>query len=71
MTEYLPVLHEGFAGEKARRQVISIALKSGADDLSDDLTEMAKALTASQAPALLKFERDGRFHRVIERVWNG
>lgn len=71
VTEYLPVLHEGFAGEKARRQVISIALKSGADDLSDDLTEMAKALTTSQAPALLKFKRDGRFHRVIERVWNG
>jgi len=71
VTEYLPVLHEGFAGEKARRQVISIALKSGADDLSDDLTEMAKALTASQAPALLKFKRDGKFHRVIERVWNG
>jgi len=69
VTEYLPVLHEGFAGEKARRQVISIALKSGADDLSDDLTEMAKALTASQAPALLKFKRDGKFHRVIERVW--
>lgn len=71
VTEYLPVLHEGFAGEKARRQVISIALKSGADDLIDDLTEMAKALTASQAPALLKFKRDGKFHRVIERVWNG
>ena len=70
VTEYLPVLHEGYAGEKARRQVISIAIKSGANDLSDDLTEMAKAMTASTAPALLKFKRDGKFHRVIERVWN-
>ena len=69
VTEYLPVLHEGYAGDKARRQMIGIAVKSGANDLSDDLAEMAQAMTASKAPALLKFKRDGKFHRVIERVW--
>lgn len=71
VTEYLPVVHEGYAGEKARRQVISIAVKSGANDLSDDLAAMAKSLTASTPPNVLKFKRDGKFHRVIERVWNG
>lgn len=69
VTEYMPVLHEGYAGEKARRQVIGIAVKSGANDMSDDLADMAKVMNASKAPALLKFKRDGKFHRVIERVW--
>lgn len=69
VTEYMPVLHEGYAGEKARRQVVGIAVKSGASDMSDDLADMAKVMNASKAPALLKFKRDGKFHRVIERVW--
>lgn len=69
VTEYMPVLHEGYAGEKARRQVIGIAVKSGANDMSDDLADMAKVMNASKAPSLLKFKRDGKFHRVIERVW--
>ena len=69
VTEYMPVLHEGYAGEKARRQVIGIAVKSGANDMSDDLADMAKVMNASKAPALLKFKRDGKFHRVIERIW--
>lgn len=69
VTEYHPVVHEGYAGEKARRAVIQIAVKSGANDLSDDLGAMAKSLTESQAPTVLRFKRDGRFHRVIERVW--
>lgn len=69
VTEYMPVLHEGYAGEKARRQVISIAVKSGATDLSEDLTEMANAMNESTPPAILKFKRDGKFHRVIERIW--
>ena len=69
VTEYMPVLHEGYAGEKARRQIIGMAVQSGADDMSDDLADMAKVMTASKAPALLKFKRDGKFHRVIERVW--
>lgn len=69
VTEYMPVLHEGYAGEKARRQVIGIAVQSGANDMSDDLADMAKVMNASKAPSLLKFKRDGKFHRVIERVW--
>lgn len=69
VTEYMPILHEGYAGEKARRQVISIAVKSGANDLSDDLDDMARVMNASTPPAILKFKRDGKFHRVIDRVW--
>jgi DNA repair protein RadD len=69
VTEYIPVLHEGYAGEKARRQLIAIAVKSGANDLSDDLSEMAKVMQQSTPPSILKFKRDGKFHRVIDRVW--
>jgi len=69
VTEYIPVLHEGYAGEKARRQLIAIAVKSGVNDLSDDLSDMAKVMQQSTPPAILKFKKDGKFFRVIDRIW--
>ena len=69
VTEYHPVMHEGYAGEKARRQVISIAVKSGANDMMDDLNDIAKMMNESTFPAILKYKRDGKFFRIIDRVW--
>ena len=74
VTEYLPVAHEGYAGDKAMREVLKIAAQCGVYNelqAESDLSKAAQVLNKSMQPALLKYKREGKFHRVIERVWNG
>jgi DNA repair protein RadD len=67
VTEYFPVTHDGYAGEKARRNIAHLARESGVLDLSEDLDAMAKAMSRGRAPAMVEFKKDGKFYRVIER----
>ena len=72
ITEYLPVLHPGWAGEKARRQLVKIAAFASADESDEymqDLAVTADRLTAANPPASIEYKRDGKFHRVINRKW--
>lgn len=68
VTEYLPVLHEGYGGEKARRELVNICQRSGAE-MTEHLPEMARLLNTAKPPAVVRYKRDGKFHRVIDRVW--
>jgi DNA repair protein RadD len=71
VTEYFPVLHDGWAGQKAIRALVSIAHSSGAYLADDrDLTETAAALTNARAPAEIEYFKDGKFYRVKQRSWN-
>ena len=67
VTEYFPFTHDGYAGEKARRNIAHLARESGVLDLSEDLDAMAKAMSRGRAPAMVEFKKDGKFYRVIER----
>lgn len=77
VTEYLPILHEGFAGQKATRQLLSMAKRSKVDlfdiaNLTDEtaLDAIVVAMNQSKAPALIEYRRDGKFDRVMRREWS-
>ena len=72
ITEYFAITHLGYAGDKAMRELASIAARCGADckglgQLS--LDEIVKKLNACEAPNVINYKRDGKFHRIIARDW--
>ena len=71
ITEYFPVLHEGYAGQMAVQRVVGIAQKAGAQ-LTDaqSLDETVVYLNQAQHPSEIEYKRDGKFFRVIKREWN-
>jgi len=76
ITEYLPVLHDGYAGDKAMRQLMSMAQSSGAilTDVAllsaeEGLDYLAVQMNKSKPPSSIEYRLDGKFHRVIKRSW--
>ena len=75
VTEYLPVLHDGYAGEKAWRTVshVANALASTGHALPEgmladgDLDVLCAAMTAAPPPLSITYRVDGKFFRVISR----
>ena len=71
VTEYLPVMHEGYAGERAMQRLDSIASMAGAAfRAGDDLESVAGRLNGSTPPAAIDYKRDGKFYRVLSHRWN-
>lgn len=81
ITEYLPIFHEGYAGQAARQQLASIAGRSGVDIRNsraagifqtehEELQSISAAMAASRPPRTIEYRRDGKFHRVINRNWS-
>ena len=74
ITEYLPVTHEGFAGQKAMRQLVAIERFAGAQitgTIADDgwLDSAAEKMALSQPPALIEYRMEGKYPRVLNREW--
>ena len=71
ITEYLTVSHDGYAGQKARVVLAKIVQQSEAGDVmqSETLDDVAFFLNKANFPALIKFKKDGKFHRVMDRRW--
>lgn len=69
--EYFPVTHEGYAGQKAVQALVQIATKADAFAAlnASELPVIANRLTQAKAPAMIKYKRDGKFHRVLQRIW--
>ena len=74
ITEYFPVTHDGFAGDKARGTVAQIANNAKASTFSieseNDLDEAVKVLNLSSHPSIIKYRRNGKFYQVTERAWH-
>jgi len=68
VTEYLTVLHEGYAGDKAMRLLSTLATNAGAL-LGNTLGESADALNDATPPTEVEFRKDGKFHRILKRNW--
>lgn len=62
--EYLCIYHDGFAGSKAKKLLIEIARNAGVTDLTD-----TKNLDKGRCPIKITYQKDGKFTRVIERIW--
>jgi len=72
VTEYFPVLHTGYAQQKAIRVVADIVNRSNApSDLLNlvDMDAAAQALNAGRPPSSIDYKRDGKFQRVLRRTW--
>jgi DNA repair protein RadD len=75
VTEYFPILHDGYAGDKAAQQVWEIAKQSGAGNVGLfvegvlDCAEVSRYMQDGTPPAVIEYKRDGKFYRVIKRRW--
>jgi DNA repair protein RadD len=77
VTEYLPVLHDGYAGEKAMRQLMMMAKSAGAHlaeaahmEGSKALDYIAVQMSNSKPPTSIEYRMDGKFYRVLKRSWS-
>ena len=71
VTEYLPILHDGTAGQKALRQLACMASSSGITLPQDGtLLDLCMAMNCGQHPKMIEHKKDGKFFRVLERTWN-
>lgn len=68
--EYFTILHEGYAGEKACRNLASVAQSSGVT-LADapDFYGLPDLLNSGNAPHRIKYKKDGKFFRVLKKEW--
>jgi DNA repair protein RadD len=70
VTEYFTVLHDGYAGTRAAIAVREIADESGAAlRQNPTLDEAAEVLTDAAPPLSIHYRKDGKFYRVLRRVW--
>jgi DNA repair protein RadD len=67
VTEYFPVTHDGYAGDKAMKLVTQIVTGSGAKDSWLDLQGAVNSLNQSNHPTSIRYRMDGKYHRVISR----
>jgi DNA repair protein RadD len=69
VTEYLAILNQGYAGEKAQQRLLSLFERSGAERWSNALPELCDILNQAQPPAAIKVEKQGKWDRVIGTEW--
>jgi len=67
-TEYLCVTHEGFAGNRDRALLATMAGKSGGR-VCETLEETAAEMTVAQHPSAITYKKEGRFFNVYTRAW--
>jgi DNA repair protein RadD len=71
VTEYFPVAHEGYAGQKATRTIAKILESANAQVAPGlDMEGWASVFNAAKPPSLIAHKRDGKYRRVIERRWH-
>lgn len=74
ITEYLTILHDGYAGRKAVSTMAAIARQCGAmmairDLPLEDINGICDAMNRHRAPSAVKYEKDGKYYRVKHREW--
>lgn len=71
VSEYVPLLHEGYAGQKAMALIASISRKAGVR-LPDEgtLSDLCDILNRARPPTTIEYKKNGKFYDVIRRAWN-
>lgn len=70
ITEYLPINHEGFAGQKALEHLVGMKTKSGAPNTGHhSLDAIAESMNCGTHPSQISYKQDGKFYRVLTREW--
>ena len=74
ITEYLPVLNRGYAGNKAMQLLHDIAQRSdatlsGINEATTPLNYLVQQMNQSTPPSMIEYKRDGKFYKVVKRLW--
>ena len=70
VVEYLTVLHDGYAGQRANQLLSFLAQKAGADlAQAKNIVEAAEVMNAATPPEKIKHKKDGKFRRITYRKW--
>jgi DNA repair protein RadD len=68
--EYFTVLHDGYAGTKARESILAIAARAGvAPRQVIGLPSAAAALQRGTPPKQISYRRKGKFYQVERKKW--
>lgn len=71
VTEYLPLLHGGFASQKSLSVLAHLSQSNGAVlPMQSDLDALCDVMNESDYPDLIEYKKDGKFYRVIKRVFD-
>lgn len=76
VTEYLPLRHTGYAGDKAINELAKMANSSGVGSRElftvgiTKLDEIAKYMNHGKPPSIIEYKKDGKYYRVLTRKWN-
>lgn len=70
ISEYFPIKHDGYAGQKAGRAIAGIVAQSQTHlEGVNGLDSWATALNAGVPPRVITHRRDGKYRRVENRIW--
>lgn len=72
ITEYFPITHGGYAGQKAIERVAYMAKKGDAPNgifAVENLEHIAANMNFAAPPATIDYKQDGKFYRVVKVEW--
>lgn len=71
IVDYLPLTHEGYAGQKAMATLTQLAQRSGASlPAKASLEEISEVMESATAPSKVNYIKKGKYYRITERTWD-
>ncbi|HMA78881.1 MAG TPA: hypothetical protein VKP88_07195, partial [Candidatus Paceibacterota bacterium] len=71
LREYLLIWADGFAGKKGRVNLNEICKGCGVDYSNfDNITDFIDTMVNELPPEVIRYEKDGKYNRVIAREWS-
>lgn len=71
ITEYLPLLHGGFAAQNALAILAHISNQNGVEiPDTPDIQTLCDVMQNGLPPKVINYKKDGKFYRVIKRLWD-
>ena len=86
VSEYFAILHSGYAGLRARKELLSMAKNANCSAAIDalinfpsDLSELSSIvlihkvcneMNISKPPSMIEYRKDGKFFKILKRTWN-
>jgi DNA repair protein RadD len=74
ITEYLAVLNQGYAGQKANNLLMLLARLSGAMQIVDSdanwLDSVSRAMNQARPPEIIEYKKDGKFFTLMKRKYD-
>jgi len=71
ITEYLTIMHDNYAGTKARTLLATIARNAQVElNYNEaDLIDIAQIMNNGKHPNLIEYKKNGKFYNVVNREW--